>query len=83
MIDLILLILKLKIPIQQVKHSQMNKMKKSPKYNVKRNAEIVTVIETLLEAINDDHVPNQEDKQKLITQYYHHDEDIVDLEIND
>ena len=61
----------------------MNKMNKSPKYNVKRNAEIVTVIETLLEAINDDHVPNQEDKQKLITQYYHHDEDIVDLEIND
>ena len=59
----------------------MNKMNKS--YDVKMNAEIETVIEILLETLNDNHVPDQDDKEKITTQYYHQDEDIVDLEIND
>ena len=58
-------------------------MNKSSNYDVKRNAEIETVIEILLKVLNGNHVPDQEYKKKVITQSYHHDEDIVDLEIND
>ena len=49
----------------------------------KNNAEIENVVENLLIAINDDQDKNMEDeKNKIITQYYQ-DDDIVDLEIDD
>ena len=50
---------------------------------LKRNAGIENVVENLLRAINDDHAQNMEnEKNKIITQYYQDDE-IVDLEIDD
>ena len=50
--------------------------------NAKKEAEIETVVESLLEALKEDESPNTEqDKKKIITQS-HHDDDIVDLEIN-
>ena len=50
--------------------------------NAKKEAEIETVVESLLEALKEDKSPNTEqDKKKIITQF-HHDDDIVDLEIN-
>ena len=53
-------------------------------YNkAKKNAEIETVVESLLEALNEEEAPNTgQEKEKLITQYYH-DNDIVKLEINE
>ena len=49
----------------------------------KNNAEIENVVENLLRATNDDQDQNMEDeKNKIITQYYQDDE-IVDLEIDD
>ena len=51
--------------------------------DLKNNAEIENVVKKLLKAINEDQVPNMEDrKEKIITQYYQDDE-IVDLEIDD
>ena len=49
----------------------------------KNNAEIENVVKNLLRAINEDQAQNTEDeKNKIITQYYQDDE-IVDLEIDD
>ena len=49
----------------------------------KKNAEIESVVENLLRAINDDQDQSMEDeKNNIITQYYQGDE-IVDLEIDD
>ena len=49
----------------------------------KNNAEIENVVENLLRAINEDQAQNMEDeKNKIITQFYQDDE-IVDLEIDD
>ena len=51
--------------------------------NAKKNTGIETVVESLSEALNEDEAPNTEqEKEKIITQY-HHDDAIVDLEIND
>ena len=51
--------------------------------DAKNNAEIENVVKNLLRAINDDQDQNMEDeKNKIITQYYQDDE-IVDLEIDD
>ena len=47
-----------------------------------KNAEIETVVESLLEALNEDEAPKTEqEKEKIITQY-HDDDDLVELEIN-
>ena len=51
--------------------------------DAKNNAEIENVVKNLLRAINDYQDQNMEDeKNKIITQYYQDDE-IVDLEIDD
>ena len=51
--------------------------------NAKKNAEIETVVESLLEALKEDEAPNTEqEKEKIITQY-HHDDEIDELEINE
>ena len=51
--------------------------------NAKKNAEIETVVEGLLEALNEDEAPNTEQKKEKIITQYHHDDDIVELEINE
>ena len=50
--------------------------------NAKREAEIETVVESLLEALKEDKSPNTEQEKKIITQF-HHDDDIVQFEMNE
>ena len=53
--------------------------------NAKKEAEIETVVKSLLEALKEDEAPNTEqEKEEIITQYHHHDDDdIVELEIDE
>ena len=52
--------------------------------NVKKEADIETVVESLLEALKEDKALNTEqEKETIITQYHYHDDDVVELEINE
>ena len=52
--------------------------------HTQRSKEIDKVVNQLLEALNEDNTPtSHEEKQKIINQYHHSDEDFVDIVIND
>ena len=70
-------------PINTTESTGKQEEKTTDSDDPKNNAEIENVVKNLLRAINDDQDQNMEDeKNKIITQYYQDDE-IVDLEIGD
>ena len=75
------------IPDQPIKTTESTDEQKEEKTtesdDLKNNAEIENIVKNLLRAINEDQAQKMEDeKNKIITQYYQDDE-IVDLEIDD
>ena len=75
------------IPDQPIKTTESTDEQKEEKTtesdDPKNNAEIENVFKNLLRAINEDQAQKMEDeKNKIITQYYQDDE-IIDLEIDD
>ena len=77
------LIIQLDTAVDQPTNTTESTGKTTDPDDAKNNAEIENVVENILKAINADQVQNMEDeKNKIITQYYQDDE-IVDLEIDD